>query len=190
MEFAQEFLDNEARLFPISIQYRQVIRDSVERTGSMPSGIHREMADSGAWNVYRRGYWKAPSGRCYSFRQVKQWKDGQEFLDYKPTQLANYWNQGESGFLMAISMGRICRWLISQDWFGGKACLINNVHDAAYADCADDETTRIVGLGIKALMEDSPRYITALWPEYDLLNVPFPAAAEAGRNMAHKHHLE
>lgn len=190
VEFAQEFLDNEAAMFPDSIAYRDVIRESVERTGALPENIHREMNDAGMWKVYRRGYWQAPSGTRYSFRQVPQWKDGQEVMDYKPTQLANYWNQGEAGFLMAVSMGRICRWMLSNDWFGGKACLINNVHDAAYADCADDETTRIVGLGIKAIMEDAPKYITQLWPLYDMLDVPFPAAAEAGRNMHDKSHLE
>lgn len=190
IEFAQEFLDNEAKLFPESIAYRSVVRNSVEYTGSLPEGIHREMADNGTFRVYRRGYWAAPSGTRYSFRQVPQWKDGREVMDYKATQLANYWNQGEAGFLMAISMGRICRWMLANNWFDGKACLINNVHDAAYADCADEETTRTVGLGIKQLMEDAPRYITQMWPLYDMLEVPFPAAAEAGQNMGNKHHLE
>ncbi len=43
VEFAQEFLDNEAKLFPESIAYRAVVRNSVEYTGSLPDGIHREM---------------------------------------------------------------------------------------------------------------------------------------------------
>jgi len=192
VEFAEEFLANEARMFPESIGFRGIIREAVERTGNQPIGIHREMDDSGSWSVYRRGYWQAPGGTCYSFRQHRKWdrESKQYVLDYKDTQIANYWNQGEAGFLMAISMGRICRWMLEHDWFGGNACLINNVHDAAYADCADLETTRIVGLGIKQIMEDTPKYMTELWPEYDLAGVPFPAAAEYGKNLHNKHHLQ
>ena len=189
VEFAQEFLDNEAALFPKSIGYRQVIRDEVERTGAFPSGIHREMGPNGTWQVYRRGYWQSPGGTCYSFRQLPQWKEGREVLDYKATQLANYWCQGEAGFLMSVSMGRICRWLIQNDWFGGKVCLINNVHDACYLDVADEEVGRVAALGVKAIMEDAPKYMTSIWPGYDMADVPFPAAAEWGPNMQHKTHI-
>lgn len=189
VEFAQEFLDNEAALFPKSIGYRQVIRDEVERTGALPSGIHREMGPSGTWQVYRRGYWQSPGGTCYSFRQLPQWREGREVLDYKATQLANYWCQGEAGFLMSVSMGRICRWLIQNDWFGGKVCLINNVHDACYLDVADEEVGRVAALGVKAIMEDAPKYMTSIWPGYDMADVPFPAAAEWGPNMQHKTHI-
>lgn len=189
VEFAQEFLDNEAALFPKSIGYRQVIRDEVERTGALPSGIHREMGANGTWQVYRRGHWQSPGGTCYSFRQLPQWREGREVLDYKATQLANYWCQGEAGFLMSVSMGRICRWLIQNDWFGGKVCLINNVHDACYLDVADEEVGRMAALGVKAIMEDAPKYMTSIWPGYDMADVPFPAAAEWGQNMQHKTHI-
>lgn len=191
VEFAEQFQENEMKMFPISRGFRQVIADEVERTGALPSGIHREMGPTGMWQVYRRGYYKAPSTTCYSFRQQPQWdKDArQEVMKYKATQMANYPFQGEAGFMMSVSMGRICRWLISKDWFDGKVCLINNVHDAAYLDVADEVVGREAALGVKAIMEDAPKYMTALWPEYDMADVPFPAAAEWGPNMQHKTHI-
>lgn len=191
LEFAQEFQENEARMFPISRGFRQVIVDEVERTGNLPGSIHREMSDNGTWQVYRRGWYRAPSTTCYSFRQHKQWdkESRQEVMKYKATQMANYPFQGEAGFMMSVSMGRICRWLISKDWFGGKVCLINNVHDAAYLDVADEVVGREAALGVKAIMEDAPKYLTALFPEYDMADVPFPAAAEWGPNMQHKTHI-
>ncbi|QGF19672.1 DNA-directed DNA polymerase [Pectobacterium phage MA2] len=191
VEFAEQFQENEMRMFPISRGFRQVIADEVERTGALPSGIHREMGPSGFWQVYRRGYFRAPSTTCYSFRQHPQWdkEARQEVMKYKATQMANYPFQGEAGFMMSSSMGRICRWLISKDWFDGKVCLINNVHDAAYLDVADEEVGREAALGVKAIMEDAPRHMTALWPEYDMADVPFPAAAEMGPNMQHKTHI-
>lgn len=191
VEFAEQFQENEMKMFPISRGFRQVIADEVERTGALPSGIHREMGPTGMWQVYRRGYYKAPSTTCYSFRQQPQWdKDArQEVMKYKATQMANYPFQGEAGFMMSVSMGRICRWLISKDWFGGRVCLINNVHDAAYLDVADEVVGREAALGVKAIMEDAPKYMTALWPEYDMADVPFPATAEWGPNMQHKTHI-
>lgn len=191
VEFAEQFQENEMKMFPISRGFRQVIADEVERTGALPSGIHREMGPTGMWQVYRRGYYRAPSTTCYSFRQQPQWdKDTrQEVMKYKATQMANYPFQGEAGFMMSVSMGRICRWLISKDWFDGKVCLINNVHDAAYLDVADEVVGREAALGVKAIMEDAPKYLTALFPEYDMADVPFPAAAEWGQNMQHKTHI-
>lgn len=191
IEFAEEFQANEARMFPVSRGFRQVIIDEVERTGALPEGIRREMSDTGAWQVYRRGYYQAPSTTRYSFRQQKAWdKDArQEVMKYKATQMANYPFQGEAGFMMSVSMGRICRWLISKDWFDNKVCLINNVHDAAYLDVADEVVGREAALGVKAIMEDAPKYLTALFPAYDMADVPFPAQAEWGQNMKDKTHI-
>lgn len=192
IEFAREFQEAEAKLFPVSRGYRKVISDEVERTGAMPGSIHREMYDGGQWGVYRRGYFKAPSTTCYSFRQHKSWdrESRQEVMAYKPTQMANYPFQGEAGFMMSVSMGRICRWLLSKDWFDNQVCLINNVHDAAYLDAANAAVGREAALGVKAIMEDAPKYMTAKWPAYNMAHVPFPAAAEMGINMQHKEHIE
>lgn len=198
VEFAQEFLDNEAKLFPDAIGFRQVIRQAVEQAGMADrkshhdvSGLHREMADSGAWSVYRRGHWQSPGGTCYSFRQQRKWdrESRQEIMDYKDTQLANYWCQGEAGFLMSSSMGRICRALQQRDWFDNRVCLINNVHDAAYLDAADEVVGREAALLTKAIMEDAPHHLTRLWPAYAMDHVPFPAAAEMGVSMYDKEHI-
>lgn len=191
VEFAKEFQENEMKLFPTSRGFRQVIIDEVERTGSLPDGIHREMSDIGTWRVYRRGYYQAPSTTRYSFRQHDVWdkESRQMVMKYKATQMANYPVQGEAGFMMSASMGRICRWLISKDWFDDKVCLINNVHDACYLDVADEVIGREAALGVKAIMEDAPKYLTALFPEYDMADIPFPAAAEWGQNMQHKTHI-
>ena len=192
IEFAEEFQANEAALFPISRGYRQVIIDEVVRTGNTPAGIHREMYDNGSWGVYRRGYFTGPSTTRYSFRQHPTWdkETRKEIMAFKPTQMANYPFQGEAGFMMSVSMGRICRWLIGKDWFNGQVCLINNVHDAAYLDAANAEVGRKAALGAKAIMEDAPKYMTALWPAYDMADVPFPAAAEMGPSMQTKFHVE
>lgn len=192
VEFAKQFQENEMKLFPISRGYRKVISDEVERTGALPSGIHREMSDTGVWQVYRRGYFTGPSTTRYSFRQHKSWdkESRQEIMKYKDTQMANYPMQGDASFMMSAAMGRICRWLISKEWFGGAVCLINNVHDCCHLDCSNPDVALEAGRGIKFIMEDMPRYLTEKFPAFDMADIPFPAAMEIGTNLMDKSHAE
>lgn len=188
VEEAQAFLDNEAALFPQSIKFRQTVRDAVELTGSTMEGLCREQTEFG-WTVYRRGYYQAPGGTCYSFRQYPKWdrETRTTIMDYKDTQIANYWNQGEAGFMMTVSMGRIARWMLARPQFMITEFLINNVHDAVYTDCHND-TQREVNLACKAILEDAPKYMSEQLG-YDIAHIPFPAVAEAGSSMFNKKHL-
>ena len=200
VEFAQEFQDNEAKLFPISRGYREVIKKECERTGmpdvhktgfKSPSGLHREMADDGSWRVYRRGHFQGPSGTCYSFRQKPTFnKETRQYeMKYKDTEMANYPFQGESGFMMSSSMGQIVRHMIKMDWYDNQVCLINNVHDAAYLDAANEVVGREAALATKAIMENAPVRLASIFPAFAIGHVPFPAAAEMGSNMMTKLHV-
>jgi DNA polymerase I-like protein with 3'-5' exonuclease and polymerase domains len=188
IEEAQAFLDNEAALFPQSIKFRQTVRDQVELTGGTMEGLCREQTEFG-WTVYRRGYYQAPGGTCYSFRQYPKWDRDtrQTIMDYKDTQIANYWNQGEAGFMMTVSMGRIARWMIARPQFMVTEFLINNVHDAAYTDCRND-TQLEVNLAVRAILEDAPKYMSEQLG-YDIADIPFPAVAESGSSMFNKKRL-
>lgn len=194
VEYAQSFLDNEAKLFPTTIGFRDVVRAEVERTG-MLEPVLREQCEDGQWRLYRRGYWTSPAGTRLSFRQKLQWQVPEgggrkvQVMDYKGTELANYWCQSEAFFLMAIAAGQVLRRLLAKDWFGGKVCLVTNVHDALYLDSADEETAVLAGNLVKDAMEEAPRRIAALWPNYGIISqVPFPAAAEHGKSMYDKQH--
>lgn len=194
VEFAQEFQDNEAKMFPISRGYRLVIAKEVERTGMegvRPSGIHREMADDGTWRVYRRGHFQGPSGTCYSFRQKPTFDKvtRQRPMMYKATEMANYPFQGESGFLMSSAMGQIVRHMIKMDWYDNQVCLINNVHDAAYLDAANAEVGRTAALAVKECMEAAPKRLASIFPAFAIGHVPFPAQPEMGESMFDKVHV-
>lgn len=194
VEYAQSFLDNEANLFPTTIGFRAKVREEVERTGA-EGRMYREQADDGSYRLYRIGTWTSPAGARLSFRQKPQWKAPEgggrkvQVMDYKDTELANYWCQSEAFFLMAVAAGQVLRNLIAKDWFGGKVCLITNVHDALYLDSADEETAVLAGNMVKQCMEDAPKHIHQLWPNYGIISqVPFPAAAEHGPSMYSKTH--
>lgn len=194
VEACQDFLDNEARLFPETIGFRDVVRAEVEESGSK-NPMLREQCDDGQWRLYRMGQWTSPAGTRYSFRQKLQWKAPEgggrkvQVMDYRSTEMANYWCQGEAFFLMAVAAGQVLRRLIQKDWYGGKVVLVTNVHDALYLDSADEETAVLAGNLVKDAMEEAPRRIAALWPNYGIISqVPFPAAAEHGKSMYDKQH--
>lgn len=196
VEYAQSFLDNEAKLFPDTIGFRAVVKEEVERTGA-EGRMYREQADDGSYRIYRIGTWTSPAGARYSFRQKEQWKEvvpgqrKQKVMDYKETEMANYWCQGEAFFLMAVAAGMVLRALLARDWFDNQVCLITNVHDALYLDSANPEVGREVSLLVKQCMEDAPKRIHQLWPNYGIIGeVPFPAEAEMGTSMYSKEKVE
>lgn len=185
---AQAFLDNEAALFPRSIAFRGDVYEEVQRNGA--GNLQREQRPDGSWGVYRRGHWQAPGGTCYSFREYPQWRNGQQILDYKPTQIANYPVQGEAGFLVTVAAGRVARWLIQREFFpnvafpDGRAFLVSQVHDALYFDC-HESVAREAALAVKGIMEEVPVYMSAALG-YSISDVPFPAVAKLGPSMFEK----
>lgn len=191
VEDARKFIDTESKLFPESVAIRSVIREEVERTGSTAESLFREVTDTGVWGMYRRGYYQAPGGTCYSFRQYSQWKEGQQIMDYKDTQIANYWCQGEASFIVQTACGRVARWLINNDFFGGCVLCINTVHDAIYLDCINEEWARYAGKAVAQIMAETPKYMAEIMPKYlqwGYDTTPFPAVPEFGTNMYSKEH--
>ena len=192
VEEAQLFIDTEKALFPeVESWFSDVVFPEIAANAE----THREQADDGRWMIYQRGVWTSPSGTRYSFRQYpkKEWSNGQsiETMQYKPTQMRNYPIQGESGFFVQGTAGRVVRWLIQNDFFPDpvtgkqRVYIINQVHDALYFDVHKD-VLDIIGAGVKQLMEDLPNYFNKQHG-YDL-QVPFPAAVEFGRSMWEKIH--
>ena len=190
LEEAEEFLANEAALFPLSTAFsRDYVRPMVEETGSGTAGLCYEQTDEGAWKMYRRGYFESKGGTRYSFRTYKQWKNGTDVDDYKDTQLANYWCQGEGSFIVQCACGRVIRWLIANDFYNGAVLPINTVHDAIYLDCINSEWAIYAGKYTETLMSSTPKYMCDVMPAYKdwrYDTTPFPAVAEYGVSMYDK----
>lgn len=189
VEFAREFQENEAKLFPQAKAYAStVVRPAVEATGLL-APMEREMNERGEWKVFRRGYFQAKGGTCYSFRQFPKYIDGREFYDYKDTQIANYWCQGEASFIVQVACGRTLRWLLENDFFDDQAIPINTVHDAIYEDCATEELGKLVGIKTAEIMASTPAWMADRIPAYKewrYHSTPFPAACEMGADMMNK----
>lgn len=190
LEEAEQFKETELKLFPESSVFAELhIRPEVERTG-LEAKLEREQdPETGVWKYYRRGYFKAKGGTCYSFRQYPKREDGKEYYDYKDTQIANYAIQGEASFIVQAACGRIIRALIERDFFAGKVLPINTVHDCVQTDCATQELAVTAGTLVKDIMESTPKWLTEQIPAYkdwQYDTTPFPAELEVGTSMMNK----
>lgn len=196
LEEAEEFKSIEFRLFPESNAYpAEVVRPEVERTGA--NTVHEEYIENqygGRTRVlYHRGHFQAKSGTCYSFRQFEKRVDGQKVMDYKDTQIANYWCQGEASFIVQAACGRVIRELITRNFYDGLVLPINTVHDAIYLDCATEALAIEAGQLVRTIMEETPKYLAEVIPalkDWNYHVTPFPAAAEYGINMMNKVDVE
>lgn len=195
VEEAEEFIQNELKLFPESSAYRYTIEQEVlDHAKNAP--ISREQdPETGAWKVYRSSYSVGPSGTRYSYRQYPKthWADGKkvETMEFKISQLANYQCQGEASLVMQVATGLIIRWLLKERFYGDKVLPFSTVHDAAYEDTAP-EFTVLAAAKTKELMELAPKVMAQRYPGYAALKideVPYPAVPEAGQNLAVKTHI-
>lgn len=190
LEEAEAFIANEKALFP---QVEAFFADSVFPEVERAKTMHREQLDDGSWSVYGRGVWKSAAGTCYEFRQypktVTTYVNGKRTrrveMQFKPTQMRNYPVQGESGFFVQGICGLVMRWLVANNFFGGRVYIINTVHDAIYLDCHRSVLDQVCAR-VKQIMESLPQHFSQKYG-YNL-NVPFPAAAEFGINMKSKKH--
>ena len=180
---AEEFLANEAELFKESVAYRDVIAAEVNRTALLEP-IRREQSDDGSWRIYREGYFTAPCGTRYRFRQKPVWREGKQVMDFKPTEMANYPFQGSGSLLMLIAMGMILRAGLATNWGNGSWCLLATVHDSCYIDAKDEETAIYCAKLLKQCMEGARDRMLQLWPDFGILrDVQFPAAGGIGQSF-------
>ncbi|YP_009949086.1 DNA polymerase [Acinetobacter phage SWH-Ab-3] len=189
LEEAEQFKETERKLFPESFTYAErVVRPQVEQNG-LTVPMESELVN-GVWKHFRRGFFKANSGTCYSFRQFPKYVKGVgEKYDYKDTQLANYFCQGEASLIVQAACGRVIRELILRNFADGLVLPINTVHDACYLDCANEALANEYGKLVKEIMESTPKYMAEIIPalkEWRYDTTPFPAQAEYGINMMDK----
>lgn len=194
IEEAEQFKETELKLFPESSVFAQLhIRPEVERVGLTKPMEREQDPETGIWKHYRRGYFQAKGGTCYSFRQFPKREDGKEYYDYKDTQIANYAIQGEASFIVQAACGRVIRALLEQDFYSEQVLPINTVHDCIQTDCASQELAITAGMMVKEIMESTPKWLCEKIPTYTEWNyhtTPFPAEFEVGYNMLEKATLD
>ena len=183
IEDVKEMIALEEAMYPGVAKFNQQVENEVNATAEPFRDPHR------GFRVFRKGTWQAPTGTLYGWRSY----DAPSFLrhkgitdTFKPTELKNYPVQGTGGEIVQMILGLLWRWFIKTDNFGGKAFLINTVHDCVWVDCHKDVQDE-VARGMKIIMESVPKVLKKY---FDIdCPVPFPVEVEAGPNMLDLHHI-
>lgn len=128
-------------------------------------------------------YSRTPDGKLYAYRE----QPAPAFLarkgtasSFSPTEIKNYSVQGTGGEWMKAAMLVAVVEFYRRKNFGGRALLVNTVHDAMYVDSAPEHATEAAAL-LHACMEFASEYmeIKFNWP----VPVPVPSDTTWGDSM-------
>lgn len=184
VEEVKELMIAEDELYPGVMYFNQEVSVECSRSAVPFNAVK----DDGSWGTFRRGYWRAPTGTKYSWRtyEAAGWQKKRGMTDsFSPPEQKNYPVQGTGGEFVQAILGLLIRRFIETDFYGGKAFLVNTVHDCVWIDCHKDVLDQVCA-DTKRIMESIPEYYNT---RYGMdITVPFPVEVEHGNNMNELHH--
>ncbi|QXP44077.1 hypothetical protein [Stappia phage SI01] len=184
VEEVRDLIDAEDEMYPGVVEFNRAVEMAC-RNSARP---FQAMNDNGQWQTFRRGYWQAPTGTLYSWRTypAQEWQRRRGETDsFSPPEMKNYPVQGTGGEFVQAILGLLWRHFVANDNYGGKAFLVNTVHDCVWIDCHKDVVDQVCR-DVKRIMECIPEYYNE---RYGMnITVPFPVEVEVGQNMNDLHH--
>lgn len=183
VEDVQGFLDADKKEYPETFEF-------FDRLGAQ---LHKTRTRTEIWVQHdvskeqvrlHRAHWQSPTGKIYAWTETTSpdfvYKRTGRTTSFTPTQVKNYPVQGEGGEWAKAAMWLAVRAFYREKNFNQFALLVNQVHDALYAD--SDETTRVVAASLlHACMMEASTFI-----EYYFgweLHVPVPSETTYGSSM-------
>lgn len=169
-EEVQALADAEAERYPEIEVYFQRITEAIEQSTKL-TGVKVPHPDFPAKIVeLGRGYHRTPDGKLYSWRQNPAPKyiveRSGKWASYSPPEVKNYEVQGGGAEWAKAAMWLAVRAYYSLQNFDGKAVLVNQVHDACYADAAEEVAPKAAALLHVAMEHASPFIETYFnWPQ-------------------------
>jgi DNA polymerase-1 len=129
------------------------------------------------------GYYRTPDGKLYSYNE----QPAPEYLvkrgitaSFMPTEIRNYVVQGTGGEWAKAAMWLSVRAFYARRNFDHKALLVNQVHDAVYADADDSVAIEAASL-LHACMEGASDFME-WWFKWSI-PVPVPSDTTWGKSM-------
>lgn len=139
----------------------------------------------------RTGYYRTQDNKLYAYIEQPSPKFVVEregrWTGFSPTELKNYIVQGEGGEWAKAAMWLAVRAFYHYDNFDGKALLVNQVHDACYAD-----SDKSVAFEAAALLHASMEAASELMETYFGWPIPVhvPSDTKWGANMGEEHTID
>ena len=176
VEEVQELIAADEATYPGVVDFNTNVEDIVK------SNTEPFRDPSNNFQVFRRGFWQAPTGCLYHFRSwpAKDWQRERGIDEsFNPTEMKNYPIQGTGGEIVQGICGKLWRHFVSNNNYNGKAVLCNTVHDCVWVDTHKDVADQVCK-DIKEIMESVDDWFMDFGVE---ITVPFPVEVEIGPNM-------
>lgn len=182
VELVKDMIKKEDAMYPGVVKFNADVEKEINATAEPFRDPER------GYRTFRRGTWQSPTGTIYTWRSwdaPKFMKDKGITDTFSPPEIKNYPTQGTGGEFVQMVLGVLWRWFMSKNNFGGKAMLVNTVHDCVWVDMHPDVVDEVI-VGMKRIMESIPQMLKHF---FDIdCPVPFPVDAEVGANMQTMHH--
>lgn len=188
VEDVEQLIEAEERMYPDVSKFDADVQAAVERSAWVTGRFER--TKSGKPFQIKKGEWRSPMGTRYVFtsKEALEYQQKRGVLTtFMPTEMKNYPTQGECGFMVQGMIGRLSRLFLENNNYGGKAFLVNTVHDSVWAD-AHKSVAKQVAADMQRIMESIPEWANT-WFGWEL-DIPFPVDVEAGANLYEKQSVE
>jgi len=187
IEDVEELIAAEELMYPGISLFNELVAEQVKLSARSTSIFER--TPEGAGVQMMRGQYVGKTGARWTFRQwvaPPYLRKRGILASFSPTEMKNYPTQGTAAELVQVVMGKVWRYWLACDNFGGLSLLVNQVHDALYQDC-HKSVYKEAAAQMKRIMEEADQYFLDSY-DWDV-KVKFSADAEAGLNLFNKKHI-
>lgn len=185
VEDVRELIKSEEAMYPGVARFNEATERQL-KANRKPSKLHVQSDHIPGYSVnIGKSWFKTPDGKRYTMWESQTpryvFDRSGDHTSFMPTTIKNYPVQGMGGEWAKAAMWLLVRAFYEKDNFGQRALLVNQVHDAVYADCAEDVRTEAMAL-IEACMCESSVLMEQHfdWP----VAVPVPTETTYGPSMA------
>jgi DNA polymerase-1 len=184
IEDVKALIQAEEIRYPELAAYNKDKEERIKKSRRPTQNIQPHPEVKGLMCQLGKGYSVTPDNKVYSYREspAPGWliRQGGMPQSFSPTEIANYEVQGAGGEWAKAAMWLAIRAFYARKNFGGKALLVNQVHDALYMDASKDVLTEASAL-LHACMLAASDFMD--WYFGWTVTVPVPSVTVHGDNM-------
>ncbi|APL99481.1 DNA polymerase [Aquamicrobium phage P14] len=188
LEVVMALIEAEEKRYPEIVEYFEKRTEEIKRNRQPTNMYVMHPEVPGLRCQLGRSWARTPDNKVYSYRESPSPK----FLvkkgitsSFSPTEIKNYEVQGGGGEWAKAAMWLAIREFYRTRNFGGRACLVNQVHDALYADAHEDVKDEAAAV-LHACMEAASEFME--WYFSWEVPVPVPTETVVGANMMEEGH--
>jgi DNA polymerase-1 len=183
LEEVKALIIAEETRYPRVKKYYEELEDAIKANSKPTRKFYPHPENPAAMCNPRVSAIRTPDNKLYSYLQSDSpeflWKKG-TFTSFSPTEIKNYVVQGEGGEWAKAAMWLVIRAYYARGNFDDLALLVNQVHDALYADADASVAVEAAAL-LEACMLAASEFME--WYFQWTVPVPVPSATNMGDNM-------